>query len=235
MGMGKNDGVVIGVRDNEETLLRGPQAFIKVPGFLERHQGVPITVNHKSGQKYFSGLFQSLLLDLFKVPPFTGKQGKEKRAQNGNDACEAAFQDDALNLAGMGNCKFKDGEAAQRSAHEPKPAGVSAPVKLFADGGKDRVTVLQQIHERGHPGTGAITAVIRHNQIEVLLQIKWRDIIIITGNFPIAVKVENPGASGIPGIKTAGQDHIISNRDQRIRCIGRAGIKTPAWIKNQVP
>lgn len=67
MRMGKDDGLVVCVGDNEELFLKGAQAFIKVSGFPERCQGILITMDRKNWKKNSSCLLQSLVVDLHRV------------------------------------------------------------------------------------------------------------------------------------------------------------------------
>jgi len=94
--------------------------------------------------------------------------------------------------------------------------------------------ILNKIGEGRDPGAGPITPVIGHNEINFLLMVKGRDLVIIAHHLTIPVEKKNPWPFVMPDVEAAKDGYPISHQNREVEGICRAWGEILARIKNKL-
>jgi hypothetical protein len=79
--------------------------------------------------------------------------------------------------------------------------------------------ILNKIGEGRDPGAGPITPVVGHNEINFLLMVKRRDLVIITHHLTIPVKKKKPWPFVMPRVESARDGNTLSDQNREVEGI----------------
>jgi hypothetical protein len=222
MGSGRND---------EKFLLPGSKMLIDIFRIFKRDKAILFTMNDQGGEEYLFDPLQTSLINLFKSHPLSRYS---KMKHDPHHTGKTTLNEESLDLFLMVIGQLQGGDTSQRPSHHPQVFSQVSSGKLLSDFFEDGMGILNQIGEGRGPRAGSITPVISNDQVNLLLMIKRRHLIIITYHLTIPMEKKNPRPFAMPHVKAAGDGDTLPNPYGVVEGIFRAGSEILTGIKNKL-
>ena len=218
-------------RDDEKLFFFGSKMPIDLPRIFKRNEAIPFTMDDQGGKEYLLDPLETLMVNLFESRDL---YGNSQMRDDPHDTGKTALKDESLHLFLIVIGQFQTGDTSKGPSHDPQILSQISSGDLLPDLSEDDMRILGEIGEGRGSSAGSITPVIGHDQVDPLLVIKRRDLVIIADHFTIPVEKKKPWPFVLARIKTTRDGNAVSNPNRMVKGISGARGKIFTGIKNKL-